>query len=85
MNSRFAPQIAIAENRKHARRIAARAAAIAGVFAALAVTLAATSCTPAAAADSGLSDGQTFPADWTENPTAAIVYEPIAESGASHE
>ncbi|WP_301178359.1 hypothetical protein [Neisseria dumasiana] len=26
-----------------------------------------------------------IPADWTENPLAAVVYEPVSESGAGHE
>lgn len=53
--------------------------------AALIIVIAATlhTCTPAAAT---VSDGQadteqTYPADWTQNPTAAVVYEPTDERG----
>ncbi|MDO1510388.1 MULTISPECIES: hypothetical protein [unclassified Neisseria] len=52
---------------------------------------------PPAVSINTVSDGQSqtprhhtsqtaaIPADWTENPLAAVVYEPVSESGAGHE
>lgn len=42
------------------------------------------SCTPAAANEPE-TIAETYPADWTANPTAGVVYEPIDESGVSHD
>lgn len=54
--------------------------AIRTVLAAAVVMAAVSSCTAA-----HTPAPETYPADWTANPTAGVVYEPIPESGANHE
>lgn len=54
--------------------------AIRTVLAAAVVMAAVSSCTAA-----HTPTPETYPADWTANPTAGVVYEPIPESGANHE
>lgn len=64
---------------------ATRTALMAGLFTALAACLAASSCAPAPTHQPAILDCRSYPIDWLENPSAGIVYEPIAESWASHE
>lgn len=47
---------------------------------ATAIMAAVSSCTAAR-----VTEPDTYPADWTANPTAGVVYEPIPESGVSHD
>ncbi|MBF0805088.1 MULTISPECIES: hypothetical protein [unclassified Neisseria] len=83
---------------KQAVKAAKTAAIFTGTLAACMVSLAFSSCTakparvhttPPAVLINTVSDGQSqtaaIPADWTENPLAAVVYEPVSESGAGHE
>lgn len=58
--------------------------AIRTVLAAAVVMAAVSSCTAARVAEPETL-AETYPADWTANPTAGVVYEPIPESGANHE
>lgn len=74
------------------KQAAKTAAIFTGTLAACMVSLAFSSCTakrarahtaPPAALINKVSDGQSqtaaIPADWTENPLAGVVYEPISE------
>lgn len=77
------------EKTKHKQAInpAKTAAIFTGTLAACMVSLAFSSCNakradvePPAMPVSVVSDGQAaIPADWTENPLAGVVYEPIGE------